>query len=424
MKKYDRLAAGAIIVYLCISLLLLFFLREKQQSSNKEYMVEVNRIMQSIKTEAQAADFVVEQNGSIAQVSYLSASQAMDTGSVELFFQNKNGLQSHIQPLVLEGKLQGYVRFDYMADVNKMPQFTVIALFLLMLGIGLIGIMLFIRNQILKPFHELSEMPYQLSKGHLKGELKESKNRFFGKFVWGIAMLRDTLNDAKVRELKLEKEKKMLLLSISHDIKTPVNTIRLYAKALQEDLYDSPEKRREAAIHIGERAEEIEQFVEEIVKTSREEIIAINVKKSEFYLWDYMDMIKKTYEPKCRLMQTSFVVDDAENKLLKGDLDRAVEVFENLMENAFKYGDGKKIHITFYEEEYCQLIKVKNTGIPINTKEMPHLFESFFRGSNAGEKEGNGLGLYICREIMRKMDGEIFAQQEEDGMSFVLVFRE
>ena len=100
-----------------------------------------------------------------------------------------------------------------------------------------------------------------------------------------------------------------------------------------------------------------------------------------------------------------------------------MEVMENLLENAMKYGDGKRITIDFYEEDYCQIIRIFNTGETIPAIEMPHLFDSFYRGSNVGEKPGNGLGLYICRQIMNKMDGEIFAERTEEGMSFGVVFR-
>lgn len=62
-------------------------------------------------------------------------------------------------------------------------------------------------------------------------EVEENKEKFFGKFVWGIDLLRDNMNAAQKRALKLEKEKKMLLLSLSHDIKTPLNSIKLYAKS-------------------------------------------------------------------------------------------------------------------------------------------------------------------------------------------------
>ena len=236
-------------------------------------------------------------------------------------------------------------------------------------------------------------------------------------------MLRDNIKSSRMKELGLEKEKKMLLLSISHDIKTPLNNIKLYAKALDEGIYDTEEKRREAARQIERLSKEIENFVKEIVKTSSEEIIHIEVENSDFYIKDFVDKINEFYVPKCKLVLTDFEIGPYVNKLLHGSKDSAFEVVENIMENAFKYGDGKKIEISFYEEEYCQIMKIWNTGKPAKTDEIPHLFDSFFRGSNVANKDGNGLGLYICRQIMRKMDGDIFAKPEEDGMSFHLVFR-
>ena len=167
---------------------------------------------------------------------------------------------------------------------------------------------------------------------------------------------------------------------------------------------------------------EIEDFVKEIVKSSGEEIVPIEVENTEFYLKDFVSMIKSYYEPKCKLMMTDLTIGTYENKLISGDRDKAFEVIENVMENALKYGDGKAIDITFTKEEDCQLIQIKNTGPPVKPEEIPHLFDSFYRGSNVGNQEGNGLGLYISRELMRKMNGEIFAQVQDDWMLFVLVF--
>ena len=96
--------------------------------------------------------------------------------------------------------------------------------------------------------------------------------------------------------------------------------------------------------------------------------------------------------------------------LLKADKDRLVEVLQNMMENAIKYGDGKEIHITLREEEDCKLLSVENTGCSLKEEELPNLFDSFYRGSNSQGVKGSGLGLYICRELMKKMDGEVFAE--------------
>ena len=147
------------------------------------------------------------------------------------------------------------------------------------------------------------------------------------------------------------------------------------------------------------------------------------MENGEFYLSDLMTKVVGTYGEKCRIRMLDLKMEPFENRLLKGDLDRAAEVFGNLFENAFKYGDGRKIEIAFYEEDYCQLIRMFNTGIPVSDNDFNHIFESFFRAAGSEGIQGSGLGLYICREIMRKMDGEIFAQKEENGMAFVLVFR-
>lgn len=84
------------------------------------------------------------------------------------------------------------------------------------------------------------------------------------------------------------------------------------------------------------------------------------------------------------------------------------------MENALKYGDGKYITISFSTEEDCCLITVKNSGCTLKEDELPHLFDSFYRGSNVGNAKGSGLGLYICRQLMHMMDGEIFAEIKEN----------
>ena len=84
------------------------------------------------------------------------------------------------------------------------------------------------------------------------------------------------------------------------------------------------------------------------------------------------------------------------------------------LENAIKYGDGKRISIDFSEEEDCRLLTVRNSGCSLKQEELINLFDSFYRGSNVGSAEGSGLGLYISRQLMRKMDGEVFVEIKED----------
>ncbi len=423
MKKFNLILIGSICSFLVMLLLAGAAMLNQKMSVNREYLVEVNVIMNGMKE--QKGFFLPDLSvmNQIEAVSFLKQEDRNDTLATEAFFRKKNGMETHIEPLIVLDKTLGLVRFDYRSELSNNQYFWAVESIILICGALTVYLLFYIKRKLIKPFITLSNMPYELSKGHFSADMEESKNRFFGKFVWGIVMLRDNLKSSRTKELRLEKEKKMLLLSISHDIKTPLNSIKLYAKALEEGIYDTEEKREEAARQIERLSGEIEDFVRDIVKASSEEVIHIEVENADFYIKDFVKKIKEFYIPKCKLMMTDLVIAPYINKLLHGSEDSAFEVVENIMENAFKYGDGKKIEISFYEEDYCQIIKIRNTGIPAKAEEIPHLFDSFYRGSNAGSKEGNGLGLYICREIMRKMDGDIFAKAEEDGMSFHLVFR-
>ncbi|MBD5393891.1 MAG: HAMP domain-containing histidine kinase [Lachnospiraceae bacterium] len=423
MKKFNLIITGCILFYLAAFFAAGIYFKLQNQKAGSEYLVEVNRIMYDFKEGGGFSQRSLFETEYISEISFLKQEDLEDQQKNQQFFETKNGLKMHIEPLIVEDKVLGLIRFDYIDKTDQVKMIRIVEGLIILSGIFMLAVLFYIRNRLLKPFIVLSNMPYELAKGRLGTEIEENKNRFFGKFVWGISMLKDNLKASQVKTLKLEKEKKLLLLSISHDIKTPLNSIKLYAKALEEGIYDTKEKQTKAVRHIQKLSDEIEGFVKEIIKSSSEDIVPIEVENSEFYLKDLVDQIREYYTPKCRLVMTELVIGSYENKLLKGSRDSAFEVIENIMENAFKYGDGRQIDISFYEEEYCQLVRIKNTGQKVRTEEMPHLFDSFYRGSNVGSCDGNGLGLYICREIMRKMEGGIFALEEEDGMSFHLVFR-
>ncbi|MBR1741416.1 MAG: HAMP domain-containing histidine kinase [Lachnospiraceae bacterium] len=176
------------------------------------------------------------------------------------------------------------------------------------------------------------------------------------------------------------------------------------------------------AKNIYEKCTEINEYIEKIIQTAHENLLNFEVKNDEFYLSDFIKEIEKFYTEKLDLLKINFSIAPFQNQLLKGDFERAVEVLQNLIENALKYGDGKEISLHFEREEDCLLLSVKNSGSTISDSELPHIFESFWRGSNAGTSSGSGLGLYICRELMRKMNGEIFAETENETMSVTAVF--
>lgn len=424
MKKYNVLIAASFLVYILLAVAAGYGVEHTAGAKDQTWKVEINRIYSSLSDGASLDQLDLRPYQYVQKVSWLPAEDAGREERTEAFYEADNQLQIEIKPFFENSQLKGFLRFDY-----REPQFaaeTLLVLIQICLGVMelfLLAVLLYLKHRLIRPFQQLSSLPQELARGHFKGIVKEENNNYFGRFLWGIGQLKDTLDASRKRQLELEKEKKKMLLSLSHDIKTPLETIKLYGNALEENLYESESQRSCAAHQIAVKADEIGRYVKEIMKTSREDILDIRVEEGEFYLDQLIKQVLATYGEKCRIRLLELEVGPFENRLLRGDLQRAVEVFENLFENAFKYGDGRRIQITFFEEDYCQLIRVFNTGRPVSDNEFNHIFESFFRAGNSEGISGTGLGLYICKELMRKMGGEIFAQKEDEGMAFVLVFQ-
>lgn len=378
----------------------------------KYYMTEINRACADIEKYGITAD--LSSYVYIGSTAFLSKNA--DETEIREFYENNDAYV--IKPV--EGVFAGYVKFSVEIGVNTNFNgvHLLINVFISSVGTIVIILLVYIKKRIIKPFNEINEMPAELAKGHLTKNLKENKSRFFGKFIWGLDMLRETLETHKLKELALVKENKMMILSISHDIKTPLSVIKLYAKALPES-----ENRNEIAAKINENADKIEAFVNDIIRTSKEDFINIKIKDGEFYLSDLLDKIENYYHDRLAVLKTKFFIEPYQNCLIYGDIERSIEAFGNIIENAIKYGDGVNIGINTRREENCCLVTVINSGNTLPESEIVHLFDSFWRGSNTKDKQGSGLGLFICRKIFTEMKGDIFADINDGEMLITAVLK-
>lgn len=271
------------------------------------------------------------------------------------------------------------------------------------------GLLYYIRRHIIVPFDRLSDVPKELAKGNLAVPIPEEKSRFFGEFTWGVNLLRESIENSRKKEITMQKDKKLLLLSLSHDIKTPLSAIKLNAKALARGLYKNEEKQRIAAENINTRADEIEHFVSELSKAVSEDFMSFEVIPGEEFLSVIITKIYARYAPQLSMSGTELLIRKYDDCILSCDPNRLAECFQNLVENAIKYGDGRRIEIGCDKMDGCELITVSNTGCTLEAKELPQIFESFHRGNNADKVQGNGLGLFICKRVMSLMGGEVYA---------------
>lgn len=430
MKKMNQLLFLIIILFVGILCLANFYLSQISfEQEGREYRVSMNRIEKALETYEASLDKPLTEEIVPEQVINIEDYP----GITGIYAVEKNGVTSEELSRFLTEEEKDYVIIDtkdfyyrvtYEAKGSGKTQVYIVvnALAIILFGC-MVALWIYVRNGILLPFYKLSEVPFELSKGNLAIPLQENKNRFFGRFVWGMDLLREHLEDNKEKELELQKEKKLLLLSLSHDIKTPLSAIKLYAKALSRNLYKDEAKKLEIADNINEKVDEIESYISEIVRASNEDFLHFEVNNEEFYVKDVLEQIKEYYRDKMSLNQIAFEVSDYRNCLVYGDADRLVEVLQNIIENAIKYGDGKRIWLEADRDEEEYVIRISNTGCQLEEKELPHIFDSFFRGSNIGKQPGSGLGLYICRQLVHLMEGEITACVETQGEDQLLTVR-
>lgn len=375
-----------------------------EEVNKKEHKIEINRIKSQMESGTDCSDIDLGNYKYVTNVSLFAANERCD---------NEYAVCQVGDDLY---------RFEYeQSGITKV--FVIMDSIIVLIILLTLGVFIYLEYKILRPFSRMNGIATELSKGNLTVPIKQEKSKYFKDFLWGLDMLRDKLEGDKQRELELLKEKKLMVLSLSHDIKTPLSASDLYIKALLKGLYKTKEEQDNALRGIEKNLIEIKEYVSEIANASRDDILTMEVQNSEYYLQDLINEIEKYYKDKCKQLHIEFKIENMENCMLSGDFERTIEVMQNAMENAIKYGDGKSISIDSYEEEECKLISITNSGCHLKKEELTNIFDSFYRGSNTENIEGSGLGLYICRELMKQMDGNIFAKVQDDTFVLTLVIR-
>lgn len=403
MRAFRRLCIVVIIVFLLLTAVLNIFLLGAKDSNEGMYRVEAKRLADEIE---ETGNYDLEKYPHITGVS------GADDG--ELYTSDEHYL-------IIEAGGMLY-RVEYIVENGQYIIAAVNCIFGALLVL-MIGFLYYIRGHIIVPFGRLNDVPQELAKGNLAVPIPEEKSRFFGKFTWGVNLLRESIEESRKKEITMQRDKKLLLLSLSHDIKTPLSAIKLGAKALARGLYKDEEKRRAAANSINTRADEIERFVSEITKAASEDFMRFEVTQGEAFLSDIITRIDARYAPQLAISGTEFAIQKYDDCILSCDPDRLAECLQNLIENAIKYGDGRRIEISFDKMDGCELITVSNTGCTLEVKELPQIFESFHRGNNADRVQGNGLGLFICKRLMGLMHGEVYADIRDERFYITLVVK-
>lgn len=282
--------------------------------------------------------------------------------------------------------------------------------FLLLMSISIFYI-IYIYRTILKPFQQLRTFAANVARGNLDIPLNMEKNNYFGAFTESFDLLREELNATRQREYESNRSKKELVATLSHDIKTPVSSIKAVSELMLLQAKD--EKVIKQVNTIYSKAEQINLLVTDMFHATLEELQQLKLMVTEKSSEVLVDMIENVN------YDHQIVYDSIPQCIILTDPVRMQQVVDNIISNSYKYAGTKVTIKSQINQGYLELHFI-DFGSGISAEELPLLFNKYYRGKNVEGKQGSGLGLFISKYFMENMYGQISCYIRKDGFTVVL----
>ena len=307
-------------------------------------------------------------------------------------------------------ELQEYFREK--SDVGKVLFVKRLLLVFLVFGIGYLAVIFgYVYWRILKPFAKLEKYAEQIADGDLDVSLGYERENYFGAFTWAFDHMREEIRYARKREREAIEENKTVIAALSHDIKTPIASIRACSEVLEANLNADYEKRQRYISIILKKCDEVTALVNDLVLHSLSELEKLEIHLEKLKI---ADIIRQTVEEMA--FSDLLLEEPLPDAMVSGDAARVAQIIENLLNNARKYAPGAKVHIYAKVLQGRYWIHVQDEGDGILPQDMPFVLQKFYRGRNVEGQPGSGLGLYIVRYLAEAMKGEVRLENTGKGL--------
>lgn len=269
---------------------------------------------------------------------------------------------------------------------------------------------------VLRPFDKMKEFAAGISAGDFNIPLEYQRSNYFGAFTWAFDSMRNEITKARRSEKEAIDNNKTVIATLSHDIKTPIASIRAYAEGLGASMDSSYEKRVRYLEVITRKCDEVSQLTDDLFLHSVSELDRLKIILERVELCSFMEDIIR--ELSATQKDVHFRHADF-TSYVNVDKNRLTQIAENLINNARKYAKSS-IDVFLTQEDATVSIHFRDYGSGIPDENMPFIFDKFYRGSNCGREQGSGLGLYIVKYITEKMQGRVRLENHRDGLEAVV----
>ena len=231
------------------------------------------------------------------------------------------------------------------------------------------------------------------------------------------------LRDARAAR-DAEQRKNDLVVYLAHDLKTPLTSVIGYLTLLRDEPQLSPEMRGRYTGVALEKAERLEDLINEFFDITRFSLTHLELEKRDTDLRRMLEQMCSEFGPVLAGRQMRCELDLPQELRIVCDPDKMARVMDNLLNNACHYAyPGSTVYVRAWEEEKRVCMTFRNAGATIPPEKLGRMLEQFFRlDTSRGTRTGNaGLGLAIAREIVEAHGGTIAAQSAEEQVAFTVV---
>lgn len=327
---------------------------------------------------------------------------------------------NEIEQLAKNGDISAVSEKAALLRENLRMEEKTYGLWIPVLGGGCILIMsaafVYLFYTVLKPFDELKSFASEIAKGNLDLPLNYRRANFFGAFTWAFDSMRREIAKARSGEREAVENNKTVIAALSHDIKTPIASIKAYAEGLEANMDNTFEKREKYVSVIMSKCDEVSKLTDDLFTHSLSDLDKLKIISEKTELGGFFEEILKEIGAErgdLHYEKPPFTV------WANIDRKRFVQVAENLVNNARKY--AKSDIMAFVTKENMNVdLHFKDSGGGIPDEDMPFVFGKFYRGKNCGEEQGSGLGLYIVKYITERSGGKVSLRNCDGGLEVVV----
>ncbi len=318
---------------------------------------------------------------------------------------------------------------NMMPEIQELAVDTVIII-MLVLFVTAACLIFWIYRAVMSPLGRMQKAANNIKNGNLDFEMPKEADNEFGQLFADFEGMRKRLKDNAEEKLRFDKENKELISNISHDLKTPVTTIKGYAEGIMDGVADTPEKLDKYVRTIYNKANEMDTLINELTLYSKIDTNRIPYNFNTILVNAYFDDCAEELSMELEAKNIEFgYFNYVEGKVkVIADAEQIKRVIHNIVNNSLKYMDKAKGIINLRVKDVGDFVQVEleDNGRGIAAKDLTNIFDRFYRtdASRNSSKGGSGIGLSIVKKIVEEHGGKIWATSREGtGTTMYFVLR-